>query len=941
MPSLSPQGNNNNNNNSNIPISAEHNGNSSGTNIPHTSNTTNSHDQSMRTGSNTPQQSHNISLSNESIYQSENDQQSKISSLPSYPLLDTFSLLCVLMIFPHWFSTICLILYVFMGNPDFLDSMLLFLLKHKINRSPATTTTTTTTTTTSSSNSKSTVLIVGDISLILFLSYLLLDAVFMCAIFFFIPGLVPYIILLSKSFIASNLTSLKNRYILDAFLSCTLLLLLENSMLYIIKHFEIFRGENILSLTSTLSSTDFLYPLYYTSTTSFTKTLLFYLTFHKIRENSSIMYQMEYALHFFHATLSMYIIIHSLNPVLRRFVFINRFYSYFESFVSDENLSDQQDFGNIPNDNFINNINNNRTTFQTVFQIPKEISGSTLPFLSFNKIFVDDSETETENENDNEQHNKNDELGQHNFNSSKIDDLSDDSTLNANSNDEKIPMWFPEDDQVINMNDVSSPGFVVAQNFENFCKMIWNSSAHLLSSHSTSSLLSQEMNSSSSSFSSSSTLPQSTSNQNVTTTNTTNTPTLSSLSSNGNISSSNIPSNITSSKFKNNRDYLMNNQQRRISSKSRNLLVSNDKKAKLNQLKYQQPLWLFLNAARTMFSRQDYYSGDYYSQNAIVTTGYGVDDYARNTNSSSQCFIWFTGETTLAFELHNISLEQLLIKVNGIIWEHVSSCAFFGREMVIINGLSPLSQYDIDFVKITLNGELIHLTTTTVSTVFQNKTVTESNISSPLATLQRSVVTTQEAIEREKARLKKMKADWRKRSSQLKSEIENLNNRSNFSDESRNYKKLDSLRQNVAKSDIEVATLSKKSEEVRLLQTEVEEKYLDAKRLYETEYRSFNKFENESKNSIMKQEKNIKSLLSEKNQLLMKKEKIISKKLRIHHDVELLTNELKTLKKTEIALRVERRKFRSIQREEKYKLLVNDIKKIEKQLRGRTMNTYQ
>lgn len=368
--------------------------------------------------------------------------------------------------------------------------------------------------------------------------------------------------------------------------------------------------------------------------------------------------------------------------------------------------------------------------------------------------------------------------------------------------------------------------------------------------------------------------------------------------------------------------------------------MPSEKKAKMSQLKYQQRLWLFLNAARTMFSRQDYYSGDYYSQNAVVTTGYGMDDYARNANSSSQCFIWFTGETTLAFELHNISLEQLLIKVNGIIWEHVSSCAFFGRELVIINGLSPLSQYDIDFVKITLNGELIHLTTTTVSTVFQNKTVTESNVSSPLATLQRSVVTTQEAIEREKARLKKMKTDWRKKSSQIKSEIENLNNRSNFSDESRNYKKLDSLRQIVAKSDIEVTSLSKKSEETRLLQTEIEEKYLDAKRLYETELRSFNKFENDNKNSIMALEKGIKSLLSEKNQLLVKKEKVISKKLRIHHEVELLTNELKSLKKTEIALRVERRKFRSIQRDEKYKLLINDIKKIERQLRGKTFNTF-
>lgn len=839
----------------------------------------------------------------QSGYPSEIDQQQKIASLPSYPLLDTFSFLCILMIFPHWFSTITLILYVFLGNPEFLDSILSFVLKHKLNRTP------------NSSTKSSSFSLVGRLSLISFVLYLLLDAIFMLFIFYFFPAFVPYIILLSKSLIASNLTSLKNRYILDAFAACILLLTLENIILYTIKHFEIFRGDSMLSLTSTLSSTDFLYPLYYRPTASVTKTLLFHLTFHKIRENSLLMFQMEYALQFLHSSLSLYIIMHNFNPVLRKFSLINKAYTYIESFSLQEQteqlepISQPSDFA-APNialpSNFSAYNNAQKPKFQNIFQIPKTISGSNLPTLDSDRIIVDDSSKKESS-------------------FSKDEDISDDdNSTDTDTNDgsepskNKIPMWFPEDHQVVNMNDVSSPSFVVAQNFENFRKMIWSSSAHLLTSSSVSEM-GPSPGTSGSTF-----IP------------TPNSPNLSSTLA----SSSN--SNSNSMKYKSSSfhlSHLVNSQPKRVVSKSKSFLPS-EKKAKMSQLKYQQRLWLFLNAARTMFSRQDYYSGDYYSQNAVVTTGYGMDDYARNANSSSQCFIWFTGETTLAFELHNISLEQLLIKVNGIIWEHVSSCAFFGRELVIINGLSPLSQYDIDFVKITLNGELIHLTTTTVSTVFQNKTVTESNVSSPLATLQRSVVTTQEAIEREKARLKKMKTDWRKKSSQIKSEIENLNNRSNFSDESRNYKKLDSLRQIVAKSDIEVTSLSKKSEETRLLQTEIEEKYLDAKRLYETELRSFNKFENDNKNSIMALEKGIKSLLSEKNQLLVKKEKVISKKLRIHHEVELLTNELKSLKKTEIALRVERRKFRSIQRDEKYKLLINDIKKIERQLRGKTFNTF-
>jgi hypothetical protein len=62
--------------------------------------------------------------------------------------------------------------------------------------------------------------------------------------------------------------------------------------------------------------------------------------------------------------------------------------------------------------------------------------------------------------------------------------------------------------------------------------------------------------------------------------------------------------------------------------------------------------------------------------------------------------------------------------------------------------------------------------------------------------------------------------------------------------------------------------------------------------------------------------------------------------LRVHNEVELLNAELESMKKTEIALRIESRKFRSIQREEKYKLLVRDIQNFEKQLRSKSLGAY-
>jgi hypothetical protein len=823
-------------------------------------------------------------IQKDSFEDSTNDEDIKqeptMSSLPSYPLLDTFSLLCILMVFPLWLSTITLILYVFLGHPDFWDTILSFFLRQKLNKiTPSTAVI---------SAKKSKKFLVFS-----FILYLTLDAVFMSLFFYFSPSLVPFIIILSKAFIASNLTSLRNRYILDAFLSSVLLVVLENSALYAIKYYNIFRGDSLLSISSSFASTDFLYPLYYNTPTSVTKTLLFHLTFHKVHQDSSLMFQMEFALQFFHSTLSLFIILHNLSFVLRKITFINMLYENLESFAFFHSTDNTDNSDNNLNALLQNNIK--KPKYQNTFHIPKEIACSTLPIVNLYPLDDEDEDLQIDQDPNLEPANEDSQ--------DQEDGLNGNLTLNNLTNEGSIPMWFPDDQKVSNIKDISSKSYVVAQNFETFCKMIWSSTSNLISLHKSDSTKNIFNNQ----FSESNPLSQNIAYSPLTSNN--------SKQKNSNITGNSPKKAVL--KFKNN--------------------SALDKKGKLNILKYQQPLWTFLNAIRTMFSRQDHYSGTYASQNAMVPTSSGVNDYERHNNSSPQCFVWFTGEKSIAFELHGIGLEQLLVKVNNVIWESIVSCNYYGCELLVIDGLSPLCQYDVDFVKIKLNGELSLLTSITVSTTYQDKTVTQNTVSSPLRTLQQSIIFTQQVIEREKAIIKKIKGDWKKKSMQIKNEIDSLNNRSNLSDESRNYKKLDSLRQMVVKSNTEIDNLSKKLEEVRLSQAKIEEMYLNVKRLYENESRVFNKYIEEIRKSAEYEEKKIKALRSEKNQLLVKKDKIVSKKLRIHHDVEILGNELETLKKTEISLRVEKRKIRSIQREEKYKLLVKDIKNYEQQLKSKSM----
>lgn len=792
----------------------------------------------------------------------------KITLLPSYPLLDTFSLLCILMIFPHWFSTITLILFVFVGNPESIDPILSLFLKHKLNRSNGLSNNSTLSTSNKSNHQNFT-----GFSSLSFLSCLLFDSIFMIIIFNFFPNLVPYIILFAKSLMASSLTSLRDRHLSDAFKSSFLLVFVEVTIMFTIKHFEIFRGDSI-SNSSSLSSMDILYPLYEGLEPSITKTLLFHLTFHKVDTNSLLMLQMEHTVQFIHSTLSLYLIMHNLNPKLREYQIINYIYSLF-------------DFLTFSNEEIDSSISSKETTkkssvldepkFQNSFSIPKKIAESSVPYKRGNFMVVNESNYKSKST-DIEYDGENQYL--------KTETETDTEKIivktNIDENDsdfdsENLPGWFPEDHQTSILNNVSSTSYVVAQNFETFCELIWSPSSQLIKTETVASKPISQSSSSTSNLDSQ-------------------------ISLNSNSSLPRNKRNVFPHKLKN--------------------VSSNDKKTKVNVLKHQQPLWTFLNALRTMFSRKDYYSGDFYAYNAMVPTTAGMDDYIRNENASSQCFIWFTGETSLAFELHNISLEQLLIKVNGIIWEHVSACEFFGKELVFINGLSPLSQYDVDFVKITIHGELIHLTTATVSTIFQNKTVSESNVSTPLATLQESVKTTLAAIERERTKIKKSKQYWKKKLSQLNSEIDATIKTINTPETA----KIENLLHDISQRDKEYSKIAEEFKKVTKIDADTQEKYFEVKQQYDNELLLFTKFSEESAKSIAGYEKTLKSRMNDKTAWLAKKEKHLLRKERYHGDVENLKNEIDKMKINEIESRIKKRKLRNDERDKKFQLFTEVLK---------------
>ncbi|KAG7914693.1 hypothetical protein KL927_004362 [Ogataea polymorpha] len=712
------------------------------------------------------------------------------SLIPLHPLTDTVAILAVLMVLPSWISVAVLTLYATLNSSRFVRSTLSLVYRHKLSGLDH-----------NAEYSASSSLGRGSY----LLGFLSIDVGLTLALLFVAPGLLDYMHLLAKAFVASNLASTKQKYIFNAFLSMLVVLLIENLATFLVKNVY------LVYLDGSAVTDAFLYSAYVRYPKTSLKHLLYTWSPLKSRVRQMLIFRVDHLVDFVYATLSIYTIMCNINPWVRKLA----------ARPQDSGVG-----GKLSSKPVTKPYASELTAETKNITVSPHIADSTIPGLV------------------------------------RPCSSSSEETADSHQSADSAPASFPPDHQILNMNDVSSASLVVAQNFENYCRLFLFPSLNYSNSA-------------------------------------TQSPQTASLAAN-------------SSKAK--------------------LTPYVEKRIKSMTGRVQQPIWAFVSAAKTMFGRPDLYSGEYYQQNALVTTNRDPDGWTRSLADSAQCFIWYTGETAVAFELRNVYIDQLLVMVNGIIWEQTALIGLEERELVIVSGLSPLSQYDVEFVNVNGKDERELLAVATVSTIHKHRILTESKHSSPLATLQESVVTTQAAIEREKMKLKKLKTDWRKRSAALKAEIESLNSRPTFTDETRNYKKVESLRQAVAKSEREISKLSKEAEYLYTQQSEVDERYLDTKRAYDSEMRLLQAFENAHFENLETEKARIAALEAERAPLVQKKEKLMQKKERIANDVKRLELEIEQLKTAEVRLRQEHRSIRAGQRAEKHRVIMNEISRFEKQL---------
>ncbi|ANZ76504.1 BA75_04104T0 [Komagataella pastoris] len=351
---------------------------------------------------------------------------------------------------------------------------------------------------------------------------------------------------------------------------------------------------------------------------------------------------------------------------------------------------------------------------------------------------------------------------------------------------------------------------------------------------------------------------------------------------------------------------------------SSNRAILDKKLRSISLSKIQQPIWAFLSAAKTMFNKQDLYSGEMDTETYQNRTALIHHNDSTSLTSIVQCFTSYVGETSIAFELYRVQINEVKIRVNGIVWYQVCSASIDDREIIVVNGLSPLSQYDIELFNISESNKQFLLANVTVSTISPNCKLSQAKKNTPLLTLQESLATTNEHVNREKLKLKKTRKDYSQRTQAIKNEIEILKKKlyANDKTDERNYRRKIDLKQELSKLDQENSELESQHMDLFTKETELNEVYLEERRTYEANLRSIQSTENAYSETINSRKEMLEKLKNDEALIIKRNDKLQAKQQKILESIDKIEIELQQCIDEEVERRVSSRKERIKEKQE-------------------------
>lgn len=347
-----------------------------------------------------------------------------------------------------------------------------------------------------------------------------------------------------------------------------------------------------------------------------------------------------------------------------------------------------------------------------------------------------------------------------------------------------------------------------------------------------------------------------------------------------------------------------------------------------------QPFWAVLAACKAMFKEPNLFAGEATKRK----NNGGKFLMSGNIDFEIAFSIVFIDDSRVVFRVLDIeklmrtvdNLNTLGVKVNNVNWAHMDiyNGSVEGEDVIFVcvYGLTPLFQYEIELFEIEKEYPLAHFMVNTVSSA--SKTVlNKSPEITPLMTLQSSLISTIENLNRFKAKFRKLKKEENKKISDAKKDIDNLKNKiskynNKQGNDSRISGKLKGLQHSVIQLENEIQDLKDEIQHFHSSQQESDSTFKEEEARLQSEIKNLNHFINEYEHSMNEYRAKLKNIEFDKQQLATRKSKLLAKKQSRNDELQKLSNDIKGLKRNGIIGKLHRRNKRV---QEKYDIILPKV----------------
>ncbi|CAI5756352.1 unnamed protein product [Candida verbasci] len=301
-----------------------------------------------------------------------------------------------------------------------------------------------------------------------------------------------------------------------------------------------------------------------------------------------------------------------------------------------------------------------------------------------------------------------------------------------------------------------------------------------------------------------------------------------------------------------------------------------------------QPFWSIIAAIKAVLKNPNLFNGE---------TTKIKNDGGKLKPNTSQVAVSVVLIDSSKIVLH-CNESNLSVKLNNVNWQYYKEC----NNYLIIHGLTPLFQYEIDIIKY---GQLLnHLV---VNTNDENQIINKSVETSSLLTLQTSLTSTMNKLNNLKVKYKKMKKDENKRINELKNQIEVLKGKISKNNKQQNdnriFGKIKGLKHSVIQLENEITDLAREIEErnnEKEVKSTPDNQQQEKINQLNKEFDDYETRSREVKLALAKVKQELQNLQT-------KQPKLINKQTSKQEEVKQLQIDLKNIKKNEIISKFQKR----------------------------------